>query len=250
MTSCSVPGVATGPGPRLRWRCKAGPPVDRPAPAIAQLARWAAMILTAGGGAQRRCRGDRPDRLRRGSAVPARPRPAGPRRGRGAHGRPGHRRPGARPACGAAEVSGTPWALGLLARSLGLSAGPVDAEPFFAEAVTQLGKTPVVPEPARAHLVYGEWLRRQRRRADAREQLRVAHRLFEQMGAAAFAERARLELLVTGERARSRTAPAGPELTPQEARIARLAAGGATSPHPGGLRPRRRGGRPLRGPAG
>jgi hypothetical protein len=77
--------------------------------------------------------------------------------------------------------------------------------------------------------VYGEWLRRQRRRRDARGQLRVAHDLFASMGAEAFAERARIELLATGERARQRTAETAGELTPQEARIARLVSEGAAT---------------------
>ena len=74
--------------------------------------------------------------------------------------------------------------------------------------------------------MYGEWLRRQRRRRDAREQLRTAHEMFVSMGAEAFAERARVELLATGERARQRSAPAAEELTPQEAQIARLVSEG------------------------
>ncbi len=79
-----------------------------------------------------------------------------------------------------------------------------------------------MPQLARAHLVNGEWLRRQLRRRDARGQLRTAHEMFTSMGAEAFAERARAELLATGERARPRTASAAEELTPQEAQIARL----------------------------
>ena len=84
-------------------------------------------------------------------------------------------------------------------------------------------------EAARAYLVYGEWLRRQQRRRDARRQLRTAHEMFTSMGAEAFAERARVELLATGERARSRTAPAAEELTPQEAQIARLVSEGQSN---------------------
>ncbi len=82
---------------------------------------------------------------------------------------------------------------------------------------------------ARAHLLYGEWLRRERRRLDARNELRVAHDLFSDFGMEAFAERARVELQATGERARKRTADTLHQLTPQEAQIARLAADGHTN---------------------
>jgi DNA-binding CsgD family transcriptional regulator len=81
-----------------------------------------------------------------------------------------------------------------------------------------------------AHLVYGEWLRRERRRIDAREQLRHAHALFSQFGMQAFAERARIELQATGEHARKRTPETSDDLTAQEAQISRLAAEGATNP--------------------
>ena len=84
-------------------------------------------------------------------------------------------------------------------------------------------------ELARAHLLYGEWLRRERRRLDAREQLRTAHKLFTEFGMEAFAERARVELEATGEHARKRTVETRDDLTPQEAQISRLAAEGATN---------------------
>ena len=125
-----------------------------------------------------------------------------------------------------ALASGTPLALGLLARSRALLAGDADAQQLYEEAIEHLGQCRSVPQLARAHLVYGEWLRRQRRRRDAREQLRTAHEMFVSMGAEAFAERARVELLATGERARQRSAPAAEELTPQEAQIARLVSQG------------------------
>ena len=125
-----------------------------------------------------------------------------------------------------ATPAGTPLALGLLARSRALIASDGDAEPLYAEAIGHLKACRSAPQLARAHLLYGEWLRRQRRRRDAREQLRIAHEMFTAMGAEAFAERARIELLATGERARLRTAPAAEELTPQEAQIARLVSQG------------------------
>jgi len=128
-----------------------------------------------------------------------------------------------------ALAAGTPLALGLLARSRALLASDDNAEPLYAEAIGHLGQCRARPQLARAYLVYGEWLRRQRRRRDARGQLRTAHEMFTAMGAEAFAERARIELLATGERARQRTAPAADELTPQEAQIARLVSQGESN---------------------
>jgi DNA-binding CsgD family transcriptional regulator len=128
-----------------------------------------------------------------------------------------------------APLAGTPWALGLLARSRALMADDDQAEAFFTESVALLGRTRVRTELARTHLLYGEWLRRRRRRADARAELRTAHEMFAGMGAAAFAERARVELLATGERARKRTVDTEHDLTPQERRIAGLAVGGSTN---------------------
>ncbi len=128
-----------------------------------------------------------------------------------------------------ALAAGTPLALGLLARSRALLVGDAGAEPLYREAIGHLGQCRAVPQLARAHLVYGEWLRRQRRRRDARDQLRTAHEMFTAMGAGAFAERARIELLATGERARQRTAGPGTELTAQEAQIARLVSEGGSN---------------------
>jgi DNA-binding CsgD family transcriptional regulator len=100
-------------------------------------------------------------------------------------------------------------------------------EDLFREAVERLGRTRVRIALARARLLYGEWLRRQRRRLDAREQLRTAHKLFTEFGMEAFAERARVELEATGEHARKRTIETLDDLTPQEAQISHLAADGA-----------------------
>lgn len=127
-----------------------------------------------------------------------------------------------------ALAASTPWALGLLARSRALLAE--DAEPQFKEALELLLSTNVATDVARAHLLYGEWLRRSGRRVDARVQLRRAHDLFSTMGADAFAERARSALLATGERASASVRSRGDAtLTPQEARIAALAARGLTN---------------------
>ncbi len=128
-----------------------------------------------------------------------------------------------------APAAGTPLALGLLARSRALLAGDADTEPLHAEAIGHLTQCRSAPQLARAHLVYGEWLRRQRRRREARERLRTAHEMFTSMGAEAFAERARIELLATGERARQRTAETAEELTAQEAQIARLVSEGESN---------------------
>ena len=103
------------------------------------------------------------------------------------------------------------------------------AEKLYIEAIERLGRTRIAIDVARAHLLYGEWLRRERRRIDARNELRVAHELLSGFGMEAFAERARVELEATGERARKRTTDALDELTPQEAQIARLAGQGGTN---------------------
>ena len=125
--------------------------------------------------------------------------------------------------------SGTDWALGVEARSRALLTEGEAAEPLYREAIEALGRTRVRVELARAHLLYGEWLRRRRRRLDARKQLRTAHTSFTEFGMEGFAERARVELEATGERARKRTVETSDDLTPQEAQISRLAADGATN---------------------
>ena len=105
-----------------------------------------------------------------------------------------------------------------------------DADAFYREAVERLERTRIRVELARARLLYGEWLRREGRRTDARYQLRTAHEMFNRFGAEAFAERTRRELLATGETARRRTEETRDVLTPQEAQIARLAADRQTNP--------------------
>jgi DNA-binding CsgD family transcriptional regulator len=129
--------------------------------------------------------------------------------------------------------AGTDWALGILARSRALLASGAAADALYLEAIERLGGSRIVVHLARAHLVYGEWLRREGRRVDAREQLRLAHDMLHGMGAEAFAERARRELLATGATARERTITTQADLTPQEAQIARLAAAGQTNPEIG-----------------
>jgi DNA-binding CsgD family transcriptional regulator len=128
------------------------------------------------------------------------------------------------------RAAGTDWALGTEARSRALLSNDQAAEDLYREAIGRLGRTGLRVELARAHLLYGEWLRRQRRRGDARDQLRVAYDIFASAGARAFAERARIELRATGERARKRTAEAQDALTAREAHIARLAGQGASNP--------------------
>ena len=127
-------------------------------------------------------------------------------------------------------IEGSDWAKGLEARSRALLSEGKDAEYRYAEAVERLGRTQLRPELARAHLLYGEWLRRELRRGDARHQLRAAYDLFAVIGAEAFAERARRELLATGEKVRKRQVDTYTELTPQEEHIARLARDGRTNP--------------------
>jgi DNA-binding CsgD family transcriptional regulator len=127
------------------------------------------------------------------------------------------------------SASGTDWAIGMLARSDALLADDEGAEALYVEAIDRLGRSRIAADLARAHLVYGEWLRRQRRRVDAREQLRTAHDLFSDFGMEAFAERARAELAATGEHARKRTVDTLSQLTPQETQISRLVAQGNTN---------------------
>jgi DNA-binding CsgD family transcriptional regulator len=127
------------------------------------------------------------------------------------------------------RASGTPWALGVEARSRALVTAGDAAEPLYREAIERLQPTRLRLDLARAHLLYGEWLRRSRRRLEARTELRVAYELFVDFGTEAFAERARVELQATGERARKRTVDTVDQLTPQEAQISRLAGKGHTN---------------------
>jgi DNA-binding CsgD family transcriptional regulator len=131
------------------------------------------------------------------------------------------------------QASGTDWALGIEAGSRALLTDTRDAEPLYREAVERLARSRGVVHLARARLLYGEWLRRENRRVDAREQLRAAHEMFSGIGAEGFAERARHELLATGETARKRSDDARGVLTPQEAHIARLARDGLSNPEIG-----------------
>jgi DNA-binding CsgD family transcriptional regulator len=128
------------------------------------------------------------------------------------------------------RLGGKDWGLGLEARSRALLADGGAAEQLYTEAIGRLGRTRMRLPLARAHLLYGEWLRRERRRTDARVQLRIAHDLFEVMGARSFASRARQELTATGATAHSRRNATLDELTPQEARIASLAGEGLSNP--------------------
>jgi DNA-binding CsgD family transcriptional regulator len=131
------------------------------------------------------------------------------------------------------SLSSTEWARGIEARSRALLTEGPEAENLYREAIDQLGRSGVVVHHARAQLIYGEWLRREHRRVDARKQLKAAYAAFDAMGAQAFAERAQRELLATGETVRKRTTDTRDQLTPQEAQIARLARDGLTNPEIG-----------------
>jgi DNA-binding CsgD family transcriptional regulator len=131
------------------------------------------------------------------------------------------------------RASGTDWALGIEASSRALLSDGRAAEALYREAVDRLARSRGVVHLARARLLYGEWLRREGRRVDAREQLRAAHETFSSIGAEGFSERARAELLATGETARKRTDDERGLLTPQEAHIARLAKDGLSNPEIG-----------------
>jgi DNA-binding CsgD family transcriptional regulator len=131
------------------------------------------------------------------------------------------------------RVTPSEWALGIEARVRALLTEGEVADGLYRESIERLGRTRVRVELARGHLVYGEWLRRERRRVDARAPLRTAHEMFSAMGAEAFAERARRELLATGETARKRTVETRDDLTAQEAQIAGLARDGLSNPEIG-----------------
>ena len=128
-----------------------------------------------------------------------------------------------------AAATPTDWALGMSARIRALEAGDTDAEALYQESIIHFDKTQLRIELARTQLLYGEWLRRERRNLDARVQLRTALRRFREFGAEAFGDRARIELEATGERIRPRAADTAPQLTPQESQVARLAAEGLTN---------------------
>jgi DNA-binding CsgD family transcriptional regulator len=131
------------------------------------------------------------------------------------------------------QAAGTEWALGIEARSRALLREGPPAEELYREAIDRLAQCRVAPERARAHLLFGEWLRRAGRRIDAREHLRTAHDMLAAIGMQAFAERTRRELLATGETARKRTPETRGDLTAQEAQIAQLAREGYSNPEIG-----------------
>jgi DNA-binding CsgD family transcriptional regulator len=130
-------------------------------------------------------------------------------------------------------IIGTDWALGIEARSRALLSGGDAAERLYGKAIDHLARSEARVELARAHLLYGEWLRREGRRVDAREQLRTSHDMLSAIGAGAFAARAARELAATGETVRKRSLETRDELTPQEAQIARLARDGLSNPEIG-----------------
>ena len=132
-----------------------------------------------------------------------------------------------------AQAAGTDFALAVEARSRALLSEGETAERLYRDAIERFARTRIRVSLARAHLVYGEWLRRENRRVDARQQLRLAHEMLADMGNEAFAERARRELLATGETVRKRTVETLDDLTPQETQIGRMAADGFTNPEIG-----------------
>jgi DNA-binding CsgD family transcriptional regulator len=131
------------------------------------------------------------------------------------------------------RITPTEWALGIEARVRALLSEGDVADSLYRESIERLSRTRVRAQVARTHLLYGEWLRRERRRVDAREQLRTAHEMLTVMGIDAFAARARRELLATGKTTRKRTIETRDELTAQEAQIARLAGDGLSNPEIG-----------------
>jgi ATP/maltotriose-dependent transcriptional regulator MalT len=130
-------------------------------------------------------------------------------------------------------VTPTDWALGIEARVRALISEGDLADRLYRDSITHLRRVPVRAELARSHLLYGEWLRRERRRVDAREQLRTAHEMLSTTGIDAFADRARRELMATGETVRKRTEETRDELTAQEQQIAALARDGLSNPEIG-----------------
>jgi DNA-binding CsgD family transcriptional regulator len=131
------------------------------------------------------------------------------------------------------QAAGSDWALGIEARSRALLSLGADAEAAYKEAIDRLDQTQIRGELARAHLLYGEWLRREKRRAEARSRLRVAHNMFAEMGMDAFAARAASELRATGETVRKRNSANLSQLTAQETQVARLASEGLSNPEIG-----------------
>jgi len=132
-----------------------------------------------------------------------------------------------------ARVTPTEWARGIEARVRALASDGAAAETLYREALERLGRTRLRIGLARTHLLYGEWLRREQRRVDARTQLRAAYEMLSTMGVDAFAQRAERELLATGETVRKRRVETRGDLSPQEAQIARLARDGLTNPEIG-----------------
>ena len=127
------------------------------------------------------------------------------------------------------RASDTNWGAGIRARSQALVSTDEASEPLYREAIERLSRTRIRPQLARAHLVYGEWLRRQGRRVDARQELLQAFEMFTDMGMDAFSERTRRELAATGEKIRAQAVERPHDLTSQEAQIARLAREGLTN---------------------